>query len=140
MENKSAEKKPANKNKEKKEGAFKYFLHDFVWGIGSVFGYIWFRPKRVYVSEKAKKKIKGVAILISNHTGFYDSVYIMISLNYRRRHFVAAKELFSSKFKKFLFEKVFLCISIDRAVVGPSTIRKIVSELKKGSLVSMSRH
>ena len=59
MENKSAEKKPENKNKEKKEGAFKYFLHDFVWGIGSVFGYIWFRPKRVYVSEKAKKKSKA---------------------------------------------------------------------------------
>lgn len=137
MENKLENNKKPEKPKKKKDSIFKYFLHDFVWGIGSVFGYIWFRPKKYYISEAAKKKIKGGAILISNHIGFYDPVYIMISINYRRHHFVATKELFSSKFKKFMFEKIFLCISIDRNGVGTGTIRKIVGELKKGSLVSM---
>lgn len=120
-----------------KNNKFKYVLHDIVWGVGSFFGYIWFRPKNRYISETAKRKIKGGALLVSNHTGFFDPVYLMMSLNYRRHHFVATKEFFNNKFKKFLFEKVFLCIMIDRENVGMETIRAITKSLKNGELVSM---
>lgn len=123
--------------KNKKKCVMRYFLHDIVWGIASLFGYLWFRPKRCYINDSARKKIKGGALLISNHVGYYDPVYIMISLNYRRHHFVATKELFSTKFKRFLFEKVFLCISIDRENVGTGTIKKIVELLKDNEVVTM---
>lgn len=120
-----------------KKDKFKYVLHDVVWGVGSFFGYIWFRPKNHYISETAKQKIKGGALLVANHTGIYDPVYVMMAVTYRRHHFVVTKELFNTKFKKFLFEKIFLCIMIDRDNVGMSTIRKISNVLKEGELVSM---
>ena len=59
MENKLENNKKPEKPKKKKDSIFKYFLHDFVWGIGSVFGYIWFRPKKYYISEAAKKVSQG---------------------------------------------------------------------------------
>lgn len=114
-----------------------YFLRDIVWGTASVGGYVWFRPKRCFISEKAKKRIKGGALLISNHVGFYDPVYIMMCLNYRRHHFIAAKEMFPSGFKKFLFERVFCCIGVDRENVSPSFMKEVIGRLKDGQLVSM---
>lgn len=123
--------------KSKKKCFMRYFLHDLVWGIACIFGYLWFRPQRLYINNQAKKKIKGGAMLVSNHVGFYDPVYIMISLNYRRHHFLATKELFSTKFKKFLFEKIFLCVSIDREKADTVAIKKVVELLKDGEAVTM---
>lgn len=123
-----------NNKKKYKES---YFLRDVVWGFASIWGYVWFRPKRYYVSDKAKPRIKGGALLISNHVGFHDPVYIMMCLNYRRHHFIAAKEMFPKGFKKFLFERVFFCIGVDRENVSPSFMREVIGRLKDGQLVSM---
>ena len=123
-------------NKTKRKKRF-YFLHDLIWGVASFFGYFWFRPKRVYLSDRAKKRIKGGALLISNHIGFYDPIYIMMSLNYRRHHFLATTELFSNPIKRFLFEKVFLCIEINRQNVNGATLREIFETLESGKLISI---
>lgn len=125
------------KNKTKTKGKKSYFLHDLIWGVAWFLGLFWFRPKNYYINDNAKKKIKGGAILIANHIGFYDPVYMMMTVYYRRHHFIATKELFDGKFKKFLFEKIFLCICIDRDNVGSKTMHTIVDVLKEGELVSM---
>lgn len=114
-----------------------YFWHDLVWALAYLPGLLWFRPKNYYISDKAKRKIKGSALVVANHVGFYDPVYMMMSLNYRRQHFVATKELFSTKFKKFVFEKIFLCICVDRDSSAVSTLRAVMNELKNGEVVSM---
>lgn len=114
-----------------------YFWHDLAWALGYVPGLIWMRPKNYYVSEKAKQRIKGGALVVANHTGFFDPVYMMMSLYYRRQHFVATKEFFSNKFNKFLFEKIFLCICVDRESSALSTLRAVLSVLKEGEVVSI---
>lgn len=124
-------------NQDKKKKGICPFLHDFAWAIAAPLGYLWFRPKTYYISQTAKKKIKGGALLVSNHVGFYDPVYLMFAVGYRRHHFITTKELFSTKFKKFLFEKVFLCICLDREGMGMSAVRAAVEEMKRGGLVSM---
>ena len=52
----------------KEKGKKSYFFYDFVKITAAIPGLIWFRPKRIYVNENAKKKIKGGALLISNHS------------------------------------------------------------------------
>lgn len=123
--------------KEKKKRKPCYFWHDLAWALAYLPGLLWFRPKNYYISDKAKQKIKGGALIVANHVGFYDPVYMMMSLNYRRQHFVATKELFSTGFKKFIFEKIFLCIRIDRESTGASTLKSVINVLKQGEVVSM---
>lgn len=129
--------KRENKPEKKKERKERHFLYDVVWGIGYALGCIGFRQKVLYITPKAKEKIQGGALLVANHVSFFDPVYMLMTVPYRRQHFIATKEFFSTKFKKYLFEKVFLCISIDRSNVGTATFRTIVNELKKGEVVSM---
>ena len=116
--------------------SFKYILFDFI-RITAIPSFLWFRPKCLYLNDKAKKKIRGGALLISNHVGFYDPLYLMIILWYRRHHFIATTELFHSKLKRFIFTKIFKCIEIDRTNFSIATFRNIVDHLKNGELVSM---
>ena len=71
---------------------------------------LWFRVKRIYSSPEAKKKIKGGALLISNHISLADPMYLLLAIWYRRHHFVAMQKMFENKFKKWLFSKVFMAV------------------------------
>ena len=42
----------------KEKNKKKYFFYDFVKITAAIPGLLWFRPKRIYVNEKAKKKIE----------------------------------------------------------------------------------
>ena len=122
--------------KKNKIFSFKYLLHDFV-RITGIPGLIWFRPKKIYISERAKKKHKGGVLFISNHNTLFDPMYIMLGIWYRRHHFVATKELFSNKFNKFLFTYPFICIPIDRENFSFLTFKEIVNHLQNGEAVTM---
>ena len=113
-----------------------YFLYDFVKITAAIPGLLWFRPKRIYVNENAKKKIKGGALLISNHSTNIDPIILMFAIYYRRHHFIATKEVFNTKIKRFLFEN-FHCIEIDRDNFGMNVFRRIIDLLKCGKLVVM---
>ena len=113
-----------------------YFLYDFVKITAAIPGLLWFRPKRIYVNENAKKKIKGGALLISNHSTNIDPIILMFAIYYRRHHFIATKEVFDTKIKRFLFEN-FHCIEIDRDNFGMNVFRRIIDLLKCGKLVVM---
>lgn len=113
-----------------------YFFYDFVKITAAIPGLLWFRPKRIYVNEKAKKKIKGGALLISNHSTNIDPIILMFAVYYRRHHFIATKEVFDTKIKRFLFEN-FHCIEIDRDNFGMNIFRNIIDLLKSGKLVVM---
>ena len=115
--------------------SFRYLLHDFVKVTATVPGVIWFRPKWIYETDAAKKRIRGGAVIISNHDGFYDPVYLMFAVWYRRQHFVCMKEFFDSKFG-WLF-KAFLCIPVDRNNFGIGSLRAIVDEAKRGGVVTI---
>ena len=113
-----------------------YLFYDFVKITAALPGWLWFRTKRVYATEQAKQKIKGGALLISNHSGDIDPIILMFAIWYRRQHFIATTELFDSKLKRFMFEH-FRCIEIDRENVSMKVFRQIVDHLQNGKVVSM---
>lgn len=115
--------------------SLRYWFYDFVKLTAALPGLIWFRPKWIYENEAAKKRIRGGALVISNHGGFFDPICVMIAVWYRRHRFVCDKIFFTGK-KRWLFQH-FLCIPVDRENVGMDTLRTIADELKSGSLVSL---
>lgn len=123
------------KEKKAKLFSFKNIVLDFV-RITAAPGLLWFRPKHIYENEKAKKKIKGPAIVIMNHVGMIDPMYLMLTIWYRRHRFVCKSELMQSKLGGFWL-RLFRCIPIDRDNASFSSMRQIVDVLKEGNLVSM---
>ena len=114
---------------------FSYFFYDFV-KITGIPGLLLYRPKLIYENENAKAKIKGGALLISNHVGFSDPIYLMVTIWYRRHHFICIKDFFENPKSRFWF-KQFHCIPIDRENFGVNTFKLIIEHLKAGHLVSM---
>lgn len=112
-----------------------YVIHDVAKFFAAVPGIIWFRPKIRYISKEAKKKIKGGALLICNHTSIFDPVYLMYTVWYRRHHFICLKELTEAKLGWLL--KLFLCIPIDRENFSMASFREITGHLSDGHIVSM---
>ena len=115
--------------------SFKYLVYDFVKVTAAIPGLIVMRPKWYYENSEAKKRIRGGAVVISNHYGFFDPMYLMCAIWYRRHHFVCGKEFFVSRARWWF--KSFLCIPVDRENFSMSSLRAISDELKQGSLVSL---
>lgn len=114
--------------------ALKYIPYDFI-KVTAAPGILWFRPKIVYQNEEAKKRLRGGALLICNHIGFFDPIYVMMTVWYRRHRFICHKQFFESKAR--LFFKAFRCIPIDSKNVSTETIRTVVDCMKKGEIVSI---
>lgn len=124
------------KKKRDKVFSFKYLFYDFVRVTAALPGLIWYRPKRVYVSEKAKHTLKGGALIICNHISLVDPMYIMLALPERRHHFIAWKLLFEGKFRALLFNG-FLCIPVEKDRIGLNTFKRIVGLLQRGNVVDI---
>ena len=118
--------------------SLRYMFFDFV-RLTAAPGILFFRPKVIYISEKAKanKKMKGGNLIISNHITMVDPMYLMLSLWRRRHHFVATKELFAGKFKHWLFTHGFKCIGIDRENFSFASFKEITDNLKVGNIVTI---
>ncbi len=124
-------------SKDKTPGAisWRYLFYDFVRFTAAIPGIIWFRPKVVYETPEAKRCLKkGGALLIANHVGLFDPMFLMLGIWYRRHHFVCLKQFFEKPFRRALF-KGFLCIPIDRENFNMSSFREVTSHLKAGQLV-----
>ncbi len=124
------------KQKKKRNKPFSYFLYDFAKVTAGPPGLIAFRPKTWYENKAAKKKIRGGALLIANHLGATDPIVLMISIWYRRHHFICLKEILRTPVKNWLFRR-FHCIPIDRENFGMDSLRDIVAHLKDEKLVCM---
>ena len=115
--------------------SFRYLVCDFVRLTAVLPGLIWFRPKVLYPTKEARRKIRGGAVLISNHIAFTDPIALMLAVWYRRHHFICLKSFFEGKSAWFF--RHFLCIPIDRENFRPDSLHEIERELNAGSLVSM---
>lgn len=98
--------------------------------------FIWFRPKMCYISEEAKKKIKGGGLIISNHNSFADNVYMQMFMPCRRHYVVAANIAFKNKFIAFLLKSL-LSIEIDRDNFSLSSMKTILRLLKDGKMINI---
>lgn len=115
---------------------FRNLPYDFTIVTGCP-AFLWYRPKRIYISKEAKKKVKGGMILISNHISLRDPVYLLVGYPFRRHNFVATKELFCNKFRKWFFGKFFRIIEIDRDNFSIASFKEITQRLKEGRMVTL---
>ena len=116
--------------------SIKNLPYDFTVFTGSP-AFLWYRPKRIYISKEAKKKVKHGMLLISNHISLRDPVYLLVGYPFRRHNFVATKELFCTKFRKWFFGKFFRIIEIDRDNFSMASFKEIVKRLKEGRMVTL---
>ena len=112
----------------------KNFIHDFIRVTGAPIA-LWYRPKLIYTSKKAKEKICGGALLIANHTDMCDPVYMMLGVPYRRQFFIISEEVMDKPVGKLF--RACRCIRIDRHNPQLETFREIIARLKSGELISM---
>ena len=113
-----------------------YIVYDFIYITAGIPGVIFFRPKNVYASPEAKERIKGGAIVTANHSGLFDPVYLMMSIRYRRHHFVCLDSFFEGRFRGWLFSQ-FHCIPINRENFSMAQLKRITGELDQGRMVTM---
>jgi len=119
----------------KKHDRPSYLVYDLILLSAVIPTLIWFRPKWIYENDNARKRIRGGALLISNHIGFLDPAYLMTAIWYRHHHFICLKAFFEGRMRR-LFE-AFHCIPIDKENVSIDTIREITAHLQAEQLVSM---
>ena len=112
-----------------------WLFYDFVKITAGLPGLLWYWPRLVYENEAARERIRGGALLIANHIGFFDPVYLHYAVWYRRMRFVCLKQFFDSSWGWF-FRRVH-CIPIDKNNVGIESVREIIRHLKAGGIVSM---
>lgn len=112
-----------------------YLFYDFVKVTAAIPGLIWLRPKNYYENEAAKKKIKGGALIIANHNGFLDPIFLQYVIWYRRHHFVCGIEFMQGKGAWFF--KGVQCIPVDRSNFTMDTYRRITDAMSEGKLVTM---
>ena len=115
--------------------SLRYFIYDFIKVTGAIPGLLWLRPKWIYENRAAKKRLRNGCVVIANHYGFFDPVYLMFAIWYRRHHFICGREFFETKYRRWF--QAFLCIPIDRENFSMDSLRLIADELRSGSLVSL---
>lgn len=97
--------------------------------ILSIFGRI-----KVYKKDKLPKS--GGYIIACTHTGWVDILWLGVALLPREIHYMAKKELFQTKFTKWLMT-VLNAFPVDRENPGPSTIKIPRKLLKEGKIIGI---
>lgn len=115
--------------------SFRYFVFDFIKLTGAIPTLIWLRPKRIYAGEAAKRRIRGGALVIANHSAFIDPLYVMTAIWYRRVRFVFSEELARSRAGGFF--RACGCMEIDRQNPTLGSFKQITDALKGGEVVTI---
>ena len=117
--------------------SFKYLLFDIIKWLGFWQGLIWWRPKVIYDGKEAKKKIKGKAVVSSNHVSFADPFVLQCAVLYRRWHFLFMTDLIKNKFEEWVYKNVFLAFPINREAPSYRTMKFLSEYVKGGHLLAL---
>jgi len=117
--------------------SFKYILFDIVKWLGWWQCLLWYRIKKKFDGPEARKKIKGKAIISSNHVGFSDPFVLQCVVLYRRWHFLFMSDLITNKFKGWIYRNVFLSFPIDRNKPSFQTMKFLSEYVKGGNLLAL---
>jgi len=120
----------------KKKGKSNFWYY-FVKVTGAIPALLWSRFKVYRISGGSlvkNKHEKGAVLLFSNHISLTDPLLLNCIFWYRRVSFLAAKELYSSPFKRWFFSNV-NCIPVDRTNFSMGTFHAVVDRLKGGDAV-----
>ena len=131
------QKKKPQKVPKAKLFSFKYILYDFVKWFGFWQTMIWYRIKKIYDGKEAKQRIKGGALISSNHVGFSDPFILLTAFLSRRLHFVFMSELLKNKFQSWAYRNVFLSYPIDREKPSFSTVKFLGQYVANGHVLAL---
>ena len=123
-----------SENKSKKKKKINYFWYDFVKVTGVLPTLLWMRPKVYHVGDPKSHRIKGGALVISNHVSFMDPIMLHCVLWRRRLHCLATKDLYRAKFMRLLLNLV-NCIQVDKENFSMSSFHTVIDRLKAGCAV-----
>ena len=111
----------------------------FRW-IGVITGYpfkwLFFKNKTYYESEKAPKRVKGGALIISNHFNPLDYVLNVFLFFPRKLYVVASEHAFKNAFLRFGM-KFWGGIQANRVTKSMRFVSQSIKEIKKGHLVQI---
>ena len=117
--------------------SFSYFLYDFCKWTGWWQCLLWYRLKIKYDGKEAKQKIKGGAIISSNHVGFSDPFILLCAFLYRRIHFLFMTDLIKNKFQDWAYRHIFLSFPIDREKPSHQMVRFLGEYVKNGHVLGL---
>ena len=113
-----------------------HFLYDFAKVTGALPALIFLRPKVILHGEKATNKVKGGALIVSNHLTYYDPVIIFSAFWRRRVYIMATKDLYSTKLSSFYFRQMH-CIPVDKDNFSMSSFRDVTERLNNKKLIAI---
>jgi len=127
-------------NKSKNKTKAKYTWQKFFMDLGRfvlIFYYL-VLPVKIYGVDKQKyrKKLRGGALILANHTSYSDPFYVGRTFWYRRMYFMAADVVLKNRFIGILL-KGMGCISINRESYDIQAIKKFISCAKEGQTIAI---
>jgi len=91
---------------------------------------------RIKVYQKENVPQSGGYVIACTHTGWVDILWLGVSMLPTKIHYMAKKELFESRFLKWLMKNL-NAFPVDRENPGPSTIKVPRKLLKEGKVVGI---
>ena len=120
----------------KRKVAWKYLFSDFIKYLYFSRIWLWQRPKYYYVNKEAKKALKEPFMIVSNHQGFSDVLFVYYPFFKKRIFFMAHQNIMQNKFKGWIFTHL-LCIPIDPESGSFAALRTLMTVIKEGNIVSV---
>lgn len=122
--------KPKTPKKKRRWRPFRYLFYDFVKVTGAITALLYVRPKCLYESAAAKKKLRGKGVIIANHLGVLDPIILHCVFYYRRLSFLTLDDIFKTRLGKFFFSHV-NCIPVDRGNFSMQTFKASLDVLER---------
>ncbi len=125
-----------NSKKEKKKQKSN-FLYYFVKVTGAIPMLLFLRHKVYKFGDKPlPMKKRGNAVLTANHNSFFDPVIVSVVFGRRNLYYLATKDLYNTKLKRFFFERIH-CIEVDKQNFSMSSLHEVCDRLKAGKVVTI---
>ena len=93
--------------------------------------YFYFKKRVYYESNLSPRKIKGAALIVSNHTSIFDYALIMYTFFTRSIRTLVAKEIFEKNWFMNIFMKGLGAIKVERQSYDFSFMPKMIKCLNK---------
>lgn len=98
---------------------------------------IGFRPKFHYEDKSVQsRRLKGPALIIANHTAFYDPPMVWSVFRHSDVRTIAGEILYEDKRLKWLLTQC-RCIRIDRNSIDISCTREVLGKLREGKCIGI---
>lgn len=115
----------------------KWFLLDFLKLIAWPTFVLFLRTKKYYESETSTTKIKGPAVIISNHPSIWEPPVILHTFFRRRVFFLIHKTVYHrNRFMAWIYKKAG-CITIDKEDFDINFFFEITQRLNEGEIVTI---